>query len=153
MQTENSRKGFSLIELMVAIAILTIGMAAVGAILFASYESSRYNASVRRAEVLMAQLCERFKAGNVGTTAATDPCQRKLGTSGSAGFNPALDQCWNPDRNDGSYFCQWTTATHASGYRQLDATVYWGGTECERTKLDKCKRKLRMINYYKQYEP
>lgn len=144
-----SKKGFSLVELMVAIAILAVGMSAVGAALYASYGSSRENAARQHAESLISELCERFKAGNVGTSkTATDPCQRILDTSGKAGFLPA-DKCWNPDRVKGTYQCEWTSTSTTTGYYQLDVTVYWGGQSCDRDNLSKCKRKLRMINYYK----
>jgi prepilin-type N-terminal cleavage/methylation domain-containing protein len=142
-------KGFSLVELMVAIAILAIAMSAVGAGLYASYESSRENVARQHAEALISDLCERFKAGNVGTSkTASDPCQRILATSGKAGLLPA-DNCWNPDRVKGTYYCEWTSTATTTGYYQLDVTVYWGGQSCDRDNLSKCKRKLRMINYYK----
>ncbi|MBM3298982.1 MAG: prepilin-type N-terminal cleavage/methylation domain-containing protein [Deltaproteobacteria bacterium] len=149
-----NRDGFTLVELMVAIAILSIGMAAIGTMLYSSYQANRYNAGLRRAEALAMQLCERFKAGNVGKTTDPNPCNEKLPESGKAvfvGSGSADKQCWDstPSGTKGTYFCQWTTRTHASGQKELDLTVYWDGANCTYSSLSKCKRKLRMINYYK----
>ena len=168
----SSPNGFSLIELMVAIAILSLGMAAVGAALYASYESSRYNAATRRAEAVGAQLAERFKAGNVGEdfTTGKSPCNCKLSgtTSGTTTTGTAVfdftnrDQnsdgvpdghCWSPDPalKKGTYYCSWSVTDHTSGYKKLSATIYWDGENCTRDTLSKCKRRLRIFNYFKQH--
>lgn len=173
MKKAGSSKGFSLVELMVAIAILSIGMAAVGAVLYASYASSRFNAGARRAEAAASQLAERFKAGNVGETYATgkNPCKCKLTgtisgatTTGTASFDTTnMDRdsdgapdghCWSPDSSlvKASYFCTWSVTDHASGYKRLTATVYWEGNGCTRDTPEKCKRRLRILNYFKPKE-
>jgi prepilin-type N-terminal cleavage/methylation domain-containing protein len=156
-----AEKGFTLIELMVAIAILSIGMAAVGTMLYSSYAADRHNAGLRRAEALASQLCERFKAGNVGKTTDLNPCNEKLPDSGKAVYvvyedpQKKLWDCWdyNPATTKGSYFSEWSTRTHPSGQRELDVTVHWDGVNCTYNSLSKCKRKLRMINYYKPSGP
>lgn len=170
-----SRRGFSLVELMVAIGILSFGMAAVGALLTASYSTDRHYAATRRAEALSTDLCERFKAGNLGDTSDTDRCKRKLvpstvvGTKeqGRAGFQWPIDKCWNAERATGAqYYCWWETDVHKdadgmdTGYRKLDVLIYWGdkkpwsGFKCDRDHLDVdgydyCKYKLKIVNYYK----
>lgn len=172
MAVTTSQRGFSLVELMVAIAILAIGMSAVGAMLYATHSADRNSAGMRRAEALAMQLTERFKAGNIGATSDSDPCKVQLlntpGTEFRAGFKWPEDKCWNPSRVTGAqYYCKWVTTVfkdkygEETDYRQIDVRVYWdtewqkkqASDKCTRDSLDKCPHRLRTINYYKQYTP
>lgn len=140
-------KGFTLVELMVALAILTIGMAGVGTMLVASFQSDRYNARIRRAQVVSLKVFERFKAGNPGVSTSTDPCLTTLPPTGKAAYTN--DTCINPDPSNtvGTYYVTWASTAH-SGLTQLDVAVYWGGQNCTYADPTKCLHNFAMSSLY-----
>ena len=62
MKVFSSDKGFTIIETMVAIAILAVGTLGVGSMLMISFSSGRYATETRRAESLAMQRLEALKA-------------------------------------------------------------------------------------------
>jgi hypothetical protein len=36
-----------------------------------------------------------------------------------------------------------------TGYRKLDVLIYWSGSGCDRDHPQLCKRRLKIVNYYK----
>ncbi len=73
MKTNHSEKGFSLIELMVALGIMVVGMAAVGVMLLSSFQEGRHNRNVRNADTVLRYFSEQFSAGKPW---AGGPCPR-----------------------------------------------------------------------------
>jgi prepilin-type N-terminal cleavage/methylation domain-containing protein len=140
-------KGFTLVELMVALAILAIGMAGVGTMLVASYQSDRYNARIRRAEAISLKVFEKFKAGNPGATTWTDPCQAKLQASGKAAYTS--ETCIDTTKSNGTFYVTWNSTPQSSGLTLLDVTVAWGGTECNLTDPSKCLHRIAMSSLYR----
>ncbi len=140
-------RGFTLVELMVALAILTIGMAGVGTMLVASYQSDRFNARARRAEAISLKVFEKFKAGNPGQVSWTDPCQAKLTPAGKAAYTNEV--CIDTTKTEGTFYVTWTSTLQASGLTQLDVTVWWGGTNCSLSDPTKCMRNFAMSSLYR----
>ena len=62
MKVFSSDKGFTIIETMVAIAILAVGTLGVGSMLMISFSSGRFATETRRAESLAMQRLEALKA-------------------------------------------------------------------------------------------
>jgi len=132
---------------MVALAILTIGMAGVGTMLLASFQSDRYNARIRRAEVISLKVFERFKAGNPGQTSWTDPCQAKLPPTGSAAFTN--ETCIDTTKTSGTFYVTWTSTPQSSGLTQLDVAVRWGGKNCSLSDPSQCLHSFAMTSLYR----
>ena len=65
MKVFNSEKGFTIIETMVAIAILAVGTLGVASMLMIHFSSDGYAARTRRAESLCLQKVEELKAQKV----------------------------------------------------------------------------------------
>lgn len=59
--------GFSLAEVMIAVAIFSVGMLGVGTMLMASLQNDRFNRSKRYAEDIATDIAERFRARNPDT--------------------------------------------------------------------------------------
>lgn len=153
MRTAYERNGFSLIEVMVAIAILSIGMVGVAGMLFTSYESDAYNGRLRRAEAAAQQIFERFRSGNPGDAAATDPCWKPLAfTAGNDGFASFSDEkCIDQSKTEGTFNCKWSVTQNfnGTGLNQLDVLIGWGaGAGCSRLTPENCHRTIRLRNYY-----
>jgi prepilin-type N-terminal cleavage/methylation domain-containing protein len=131
-----SKKGFSLLELMVAIGILSVGMAGVGAMLFQSFQSDRYNTKEKRAHAAASQIAERFRAGNPKSDPGTLPNEfLKLPNQGNGllvGRAGGMSLFWQdtiattntywPDSTitdaQGTFFCSWSTyspSTYGTG--------------------------------------
>ena len=66
MKVFSSDKGFTIIETMVAIAILAVGTLGVASMLMIHFSSDRYAARTRRAESLCLQKLEELKAQKYG---------------------------------------------------------------------------------------
>lgn len=153
MSSAQNQDGFSLIEVMVAIAILSIGMVGVAGMLFASYESDAHNGRLRRAEAVAQQIFERFRSGNPGDVSATDPCQKPLifnsGTEGVAAVSD--EKCIDQSKATGSLYCKWSVTKdfNGTGLDQLDVLIGWGGgTGCSRLNPENCLKKIQLRNYY-----
>ncbi len=56
--------GFSLPELLIAVAIFSVGMLGIGSMLLASIQNDKLTMTKRRAEDVAMDIAERFKAGN-----------------------------------------------------------------------------------------
>lgn len=146
MKSDKIVKGFTLIELMVALALLAIGMAGVGTMLVASFQSDRYNAQMRRAESISLKLFEKFKSGNPGVTSWSDPCQAKLDPSGKAAYTN--ETCIDTTKTSGTYYVTWTSVPQSSGLTQLNVAVSWGGKSCSLSDPSKCLHCIRMTSLY-----
>lgn len=139
--------GFNLVELMIALAILAVGMAGFGAMLAASYSSDRYNATMRRAESAGTKLIEKFRSGNGGSTAASDPCEKPLPPSGKTAYT--MERCIDVTKTAGKFYLTWTTTNDPSGVNILDVVVAWDGPQCTYGDPTKCARRVRMSTIYK----
>ncbi len=165
----NSRKGFSLIELMVAIGILSLGMAGVGSMLFQSFEVDRNNAKQRRAHIVSTQIAERLRGGNppsknpdgTGALLRLPPTSADYGN----GIIIGSDLWWQDSaKTSGTYFCKWTTYSPSGAIVHdwdleglipesgslTHITVGWGysGTgagSCSRSTVETCPRNLKTI--------
>jgi prepilin-type N-terminal cleavage/methylation domain-containing protein len=150
MKTNSLEKGFSLVELMVALGILALGMAAVGLMLLSSFEASRHNRNVRNAESVLRYVAEEFSAGNPGVGSPATPLPA-IGSAVVRGNNFITD---TSDTNPGTYYCSWnSTAYKTSGLNQLDLTVGWGKSlnttkPCNRDNPGQCPFVIRLTNFY-----
>src|SRR5208283_2759322 len=106
MNVFNSDKGFTIIETMVAIAILAVGTLGVASMLMIHFSSDGYAARTRRAESLCMQKLEELKA------------QKTTLTNGSS-----ADQSFVYKWDVSNY--QWLDTSANSGLNQIDVTVGW----------------------------
>ncbi len=140
-------RGFTLVELMVALAILSIGMAGVGTMLVASYQSDRYNPRIRRAEAISLKVFEKFKSGNPGEISWSDPCEAKLPPSGKAAYTN--ETCVDTTKTNGTFYVTWTSTPQTSGLTQLEVAVWWGGRDCNFTDPSHCMHNFAMTSLYR----
>ena len=107
MKVFSSDKGFTILETMVAIAILAVGTLGVGSMLMISLDSGRIAAETRRAESIAMQRLEALKT-----------------TQGVlAGGNAEVEGKYAFRWDVANY--QWLDTSQNSGLRQLDVTVGW----------------------------
>jgi prepilin-type N-terminal cleavage/methylation domain-containing protein len=149
-----SKKGFSLIELMVAIGILSFGMAGIGSMLYQSFQFDRSNSKQRRAHIVASQIAERFRSGNMPMLNRELGTVKKLSDNGDGVILGTelwwrdLDTGGSPVKTDGVYFCRWDTYPKppaTAEFKTRDIRVGWGTGECGRTKVDQCPHKLRVV--------
>ncbi len=136
MKVCGSDKGFTIIETMVAIAILAVGMLGVGTMLHNAMYFDSYNSRTRQAESLALQQIETLKAQNTGVGGS-------LLTSGSTA--------------DATFAYQWTVSpyqwldltTQPSGLTQLDVTVGWPvGGSCSASTPGSCTNTYSVTTYF-----
>lgn len=137
MHLRDSEKAFTLVEVMTAVLILSIGMLGVAAMINMSLRSDNYNYYVGEAEQLANQKIEELRAKSADTTlAATD--------SGN----------W-PSTSIQSNFCySWTVTPDADTTRrisQVEVLVGWpAGANCKKDTVGKCDNRLRLIAFITQ---
>jgi prepilin-type N-terminal cleavage/methylation domain-containing protein len=135
MKVFSSDKGFTIIETMVAIAILAVGTLGVASMLLIHFSSDGYAARTRRAESLCLQKVEELKA------------QKTTLTSGSSS-----DQSFAYKWDVSNY--QWLDTSQNSGLRQLDVTVGWPlGGACTASTPESCKNRFAVTTYFKPLTP
>jgi prepilin-type N-terminal cleavage/methylation domain-containing protein len=135
MKVFSSDKGFTIVETMVAIAILAVGTLGVASMLMIHFSSDGYAARTRRAESVATQKLEELKAQNTNITTLT---------SGSS-----ADQTYVYKWDVTDY--KWTDAgATKSGLRQLDVTVGWPvGGLCTSSTPENCKNRCAVTTFFK----
>jgi prepilin-type N-terminal cleavage/methylation domain-containing protein len=152
MKRYDKEKGFSLIELLVAVGILTVGMSAVGVMLLSSFQADRQNRTVRRAETLLRYFAEQFAAGTSKVTTGPSSFTAPPATGNAVIRGDTI--VYDADTNPGNYYCSWTsTAYSTSSLNQLDVVIGWGRSKsssapCDRDHVDQCPFVMRMTNFY-----
>jgi prepilin-type N-terminal cleavage/methylation domain-containing protein len=125
MTVLRSDRGFTIIESMVALLILSVGMLAVGTMLNTSLQTDRFNLKTRRGEEGALKIIEKFKAGNPDS----------LAVAGS-------------DTDSADFYYKWTTRDHESGLKEFQIVVGWGGgTDCSESTPEKCRQKIKHTNF------
>ncbi len=138
MEVCGSDKGFTIIETMVAIAILAVGMLAVGTMLNSAMYYDNYNSRTRRAESLALQQIETLKAQNTGVGGTPLPA----GSTGSA-----ADAVFAYQWSVSNY--QWLDLLQNSGLMQLDVTVGWPvGGACSSSTPGSCTNTFSVTTYF-----
>ncbi len=131
MNVFNSDKGFTIIETMVAIAILAVGTLGVASMLMIHFSSDGYAARTRRAESVCMQKLEELKA------------QKTTLTSGST-----ADQTYAYKWDVSNY--QWLDTSANSGLSQIDVTIGWPlGGACTSSTPNQCTNKFAVTTYFK----
>jgi prepilin-type N-terminal cleavage/methylation domain-containing protein len=135
MKVFSSDNGFTIIETMVAIAILAVGTLGVASMLMIHFSSDGYAARTRRAESLGMQKLEELKVQNTRITPLT---------SGSS-----ADQTYAYKWDVSDY--KWSGPGGAnSGLRQLDVTVGWPlGGACTSSTPESCKNRCAVTTFFK----
>jgi prepilin-type N-terminal cleavage/methylation domain-containing protein len=135
MKVFSSDKGFTIVETMVAIAILAVGTLGVASMLMIHFSSDGYAARTRRAESLCLQKVEELKA------------QQTALTSGSS-----ADQSFAYKWDVSNY--QWLDTSQNSGLRQLDVTVGWPlGGACTSATPERCTNRFAVTTYFRPLTP
>ncbi len=136
MKVFTSDKGFTIIETMVAIAILAVGTLGVASMLMIHFSSDGYAARTRRAESLCLQKLEELKAQKI---LVTDPLTQRLLCG------PVI--CLQVGRVELQVVGHERTN---SGLRQLDVTVGWPlGGACTSATPESCKNRFAVTTYFK----
>jgi prepilin-type N-terminal cleavage/methylation domain-containing protein len=135
MKVFTSDNGFTIVETMVAIAILAVGTLGVASMLMVHFSSDGYAARTRRAESVCLQKVEALKA------------QKTALTSGSS-----ADQSFAYKWDVSNY--KWLDTNQNSGLRQLDVTVGWPlGGACTSSTPESCKNRFAVTTYFKPLTP
>ncbi len=130
-----SDKGFTIVETMVAIAILAYGIAGVGLLLVNSLSADKLTAQTRSAEAAGLQKIEDLKTQTSGLA------------SGSA-----KDAIYAYKWSVSNY--RWLDTKQNSGLRQLDVTVGWPvGGLCSSNTPEKCTRTFSVTTYFTPINP
>jgi prepilin-type N-terminal cleavage/methylation domain-containing protein len=138
MKVFGSDKGFTIVETMVAIAILAVGTLGVASMLMIHFSSDGYAARTRRAESLCLQKVEELKAQNTTLT--------PLASGSSA------DQSFAYKWDVSNY--QWLDTSQNSGLRQLDVTVGWPlGGACTSATPESCTNRFAVTTYFRPLTP
>jgi prepilin-type N-terminal cleavage/methylation domain-containing protein len=130
MKVFSSDKGFTIVETMVAIAILAVGISGVGLMLVTSLNADKLNAQTRTAEAAGLKKIEDLKTQ---TTTLTN------------GNSADLTYAYMWSVSD----YQWLDSKTKSGLKQLDVTVGWPlGGSCTSSTPDQCTRKFSVTTYF-----
>jgi prepilin-type N-terminal cleavage/methylation domain-containing protein len=130
-----SEKGFTIVETMVAVAILAMGILGVGSMLVASMSADKVSARTRSAEAVGLQKVEDLKTQTSGLT------------NGSA-----ADATYAYKWSVSNY--QWLDTKQNSGMKQLDVTVGWPvGGLCTSNTPENCNRKFSVTTYFTPINP
>lgn len=121
----SSTGGFSLIEVLVAFLILSIGMLGVGAMLTHSMKTDRYSERQRQSDILAASEVELIKS----LSGDSDLSNAKFN-------NNWATYRWNIDKDNPT-----------KGLNRVEVEVGWGGSRDCLNDIDQCKYKTRIINY------
>ncbi|MFC1835328.1 prepilin-type N-terminal cleavage/methylation domain-containing protein [Thermodesulfobacteriota bacterium] len=125
-------QGFSVLEVLVAFGILSIGMLAVGTLLVNSMDTDRYSAQHARADFIASRFMEDLKSQAPHTDITTGK------------------------RDKGAYHTKWVTIPDnpVTGMRTLVVVVGWGGGNgCSKETPGKCKHRTSITNYVIQRSP
>ncbi len=125
----NSQKGFSLIEIMVAFAILGVGMLGVGTMLVTSMQQDEYTSKMQFTDKYAMDLLEELRADSVeGALSNTQGVYKSI-------YNYRV----------------WVTANEpTSGIDRVDVWIGWDGSACNQANPLDCKYKTKMTNYLVQ---
>ena len=153
MLVRKSDKGFTLVEVMTAVLILSIGMLGTAAMLMTSMQSDNYNAHVRGAEHLANQKMEELRGRSADGSLTAQDSKDLTGVIKSStiytfswkvgGYDP-VNSVWKIG----------ALAAGAPKMRQVEVLVGWpkckpgdSGCQCLEDQVDKCKNRLRTIAF------
>ncbi len=134
-----SDKGFTIVETMVALAVLSLGILGVGTMLATSLSADRLTAETKNAEAVGLQKIEDLKSQK---TSVTDPL-----TSGS-GADATYAYKWSVSNY------QWLDTKQNSGSIQLDVTVGWPIDDkynvglCTSSTVEQCPHTFSVTTYF-----
>ncbi len=135
MKVCSSDNGFTILETMVALAILAVGMAGVGLMLLASLTADQYGGRTRGAESLVLQQIENLRQQNTTTT--------PLANGSAADPTLTFGYTWTVSNY------QWLDSGQNSGLKQLDVTVGWPiGGVCTSATPGQCKNTFSVTTYF-----
>jgi prepilin-type N-terminal cleavage/methylation domain-containing protein len=139
MKVCGSEKGFTIIETMVALAILAIGILGVGGMLVASLSADKHAAQSRSADSISLQKIEDLKT------------QAASGLTSGSNADATCAYRWSVSNY------KWLDTNQNSGMRQLDLTVGWPTGQayplCTSSTPEKCDRTLSVTTYFTPVTP
>jgi prepilin-type N-terminal cleavage/methylation domain-containing protein len=120
-----SQQGFSLPEVLLAIFILSVGMAAVATMLTDAMKTDKYSAETRSGDSKAMDTFETVKGLAVDAEVSA-----QVGSDGPFQYAYTV-----------------TTNTPCKGIHQVDMTIGWGGADCRNTDLSKCTHTRTVTNF------
>lgn len=116
-----ARKGFSLVELVIALMMLTFGLLSLASAMASTIVGQRASASRSELGVLAEAKLEELRG--FGSTVATDPLRAKLAVGGSVSTSTAgyADTVETSDNRE--YIRRWAITTGIAGTRKVTIRV------------------------------
>jgi type IV pilus assembly protein PilV len=135
-----SQEGFTLVEVMTAVLILSIGLLGVGTLVISSMRTEAFNSRVRQAEYLASAKIEELRAQTAGSDLTTnDPTGEGMYPlpDGTEESTPGTNQI---------YVRHVTIGSFPSSMVLVRVVVGWPfeSTKCAANSIEKCTHKYRM---------
>ncbi len=124
-------KGFTLIEVLVALAILTIGLLGLWSLHISATHGNAFSQRMREATSLANQKMEELRAADFNTLADGQDTLQYLAHN---------------------YRCKWqVTNAAAPNTKQVTVTVGWGGSNCLNN-VNNCRHKVEVVTFITQLD-
>ena len=115
------RKGFSLVELVIALMMLTLGLLGLASAMASTIVGQRASSSRSELAVLAESKLEELRG--VGSTLATDPLRAKLAVGGSVSTSTAGYADTVTAADNRQYIRRWAIANGMAGARKVTIRV------------------------------